>query len=88
MLEISMQISDAAHDFFGCGFHEVDGQAIALDDSILRRLHHGCESENVLVEGQGLFHVGNCEHWTYFLGGIGCGHRGFHLCIPQLFKKH
>src|ERR1022692_3563412 len=36
------------------------------------------------IEGQGFFHVGDCEHRTDFLGGIGCSHRVLHrLNHPQ-----
>jgi hypothetical protein len=32
-----------------------------------RRLHAGCEAEDLMIEGEGLLHVGYCQHRAYLL---------------------
>jgi hypothetical protein len=73
--------AEAPHHFFGCGLHEVYGLAIARNDGILRRLHPGAESEDIVAEGKGFIHVGNSQQGSYFPGGVGCGDGFLHRLV-------
>jgi hypothetical protein len=60
----------ALHDFFGRGFHKMDGLAIALNNAIFERPPSGDEAEDISVEVEGLFHVGNGQHRADFAGDV------------------